>query len=86
MHKRWITVGQLKKSLSNFNDEALVFIQPHKSHTDYPFYVYSSGNDYVYFRFYNDSLLKEPLKDKIFSIYFKWRIKIWNLVNFNKKQ
>jgi len=58
-HPRWNTVKQVKEALSKFNDDDLVFIEPHKTMIDYPFYVYKIGS-YVYFRLYDESLLKLP--------------------------
>lgn len=79
-HERWKTIKEVKDELNKYDDNCLVFIQPHKYMVDYPFYIYQSGNKNIYFRFYDDSLLKEPLKLEIRNIQFwiqvqleKWR-------------
>ena len=86
---RWKTVKEIKEILNEYDDNYTVFIEPHKYLTDYPFYVYSHGNN-VIFRLYDESLLPEPLKmkinDFIWKIKIKWWNKKWNLVNFRKKQ
>lgn len=43
-HPRWNTVKQVKEALSKFNDDDLVFIEPHKFVIDYPFYIYKVGD------------------------------------------
>ena len=58
-HPRWNTVKQVKEALSKFDDNDLVFIEPHKTMIDYPFYIYKIGS-YVHFRLYDESLLKRP--------------------------
>lgn len=66
-HPRWNTVKQVKEALSKFNDDDLVFIEPHKFMIDYPFYIYKVG-DQVIFRFYDDSLLRRRFADWVESI------------------
>lgn len=77
-HEGWKTVKEIKDILNKYDDEAYVFIQPHKYMIDYPFYIFRSKNDNVYFRLYDDMLLKEPIKMKIDDIIWKYRIKWWN--------
>ena len=66
-HPRWLNVKKVVEQLNKYPDNALVFIQPHKFMIDYPFYIYQSG-DNIYFRFYDDMLLKEPIKGQIQNI------------------
>lgn len=85
MEDRWKTVEQLKECLNFFDDSDLVFIQPYKELIAYPFYIYKNGNC-VYLRFYEDSILSLPLKYRFESLLMRWRVKIWNLVNYKNKQ
>ena len=84
-HKRWKTVGEIKSILNQYDDDCLVFIQPHQYMIDYPFYIFQSNNSNIYFRFYNDMLLPETLGMKLNSFIWKWRIRLWNLVNYKNK-
>lgn len=85
MEDRWQTIKQLKEYLDSFDDNDLVFIQPHNELIGYPFYVYKNGNC-VYLKFYEDSVLSLPLKYRFESLLIRWRVKIWNLVNYRNKQ
>lgn len=71
-HPRWNTVKQVKEALSKFDDDDLVFIEPHKTMIDYPFYIYRIGS-YVHFKLYDESLLRQPFSMWLSSI--KERIK-----------
>lgn len=84
-HKRWKTVGEIKSILNQYDDDCLVFIQPHKYMIDYPFYIFQSNNTNIYFRFYDDMLLPETWRMKLNNLVWKWRIKLWNLVNYKNK-
>ena len=83
--ERWKTVKELKDILDQYDEDDLVFIEPHKYIIDYPFYVYQSGNR-VLFRFYNDSLLPLTFQAKIEALVEKWRHRLCNLVHYKREQ
>ena len=76
-HQRWKTVKELKNILNEYDDDCLVFIQPHKEAINYPFQIFQIG-DNVCFRLYEDMLLPLTLEQVVDGLKWKVIIKLSN--------
>ena len=73
-HPYWKTVGEVKRTLNQFDDNDLVFIEPFEDMTQFPFYI-EGKNGYVRLRLYSTVTLKLMFKLWVNSVQMKKRVR-----------